>query len=66
MHSDSGWIKPLVIKAYFDHLVTWCEPPFALVLDVFSSHRDKTVKEYDRQLGIDLIFRPLELEFTSL
>ena len=41
-----------------DRLVTWCEPPFALVLDVFSSHREQTVKDYARNLGIELIFVP--------
>ena len=58
IHYESGWSHQKVVKEYLNILVEWCEPPLALVLDAYASHRSKEVKEHAKSLGIDLIYVP--------
>ena len=58
IHHESGWSHGNVMKQYLDILASWCKPPLALVLDVYSTHREKSVREDAESLGIKLIFIP--------
>ena len=58
-HSENGWMTPSVMKIYLKWLHEMMgKTSFALILDVYRAHIEKSVKEEAKKLGIKLIFVP--------
>lgn len=59
LHSKNGWTTKKVMIDYLNWLADQMEhKPFALILDVFRAHMDKTVQDEANRLNIKLIYVP--------
>ena len=59
MHSKNGWTTAATMKKYLKWLSKQMKgEPFALILDVFKAHADKSVLKEAMKLKIQLIFVP--------
>ena len=58
-HSESGWCSVEVMENYLSWLsFLMDDQPFALVLDVYPTHREEDIKAFAKTMEIELIFVP--------
>lgn len=61
-HSSTGWTTIDTFKQYLDFLSEhFNHEPVHLILDVYAVHRNEEIKEYAKNLGIQMYFIPAGL-----